>query len=74
MNRKRLRPYLDIFKSNHCTVEDVLITGSNHLKFKIAKAGQRKFFIAPVSGSDHHGFENFRQDVRRWLKTTEDAR
>lgn len=70
MNRKRLKPYIDIFDEAHCTIEDIVITGSNHLKFKVAKEGKRKFFISPVSPSDHCGLQNFKHDVRRWLKTT----
>ena len=75
MNRKRLQPYIDVFKASHCSIEDITVTGSNHIKFKVQNDGQRKFFIAPVSGSDHHGMENFKHDVKRWLKTTKgDAR
>ncbi|CAB4124738.1 hypothetical protein UFOVP55_24 [uncultured Caudovirales phage] len=74
MNRKRLQPYVDVFTEGHCTIEDITITGSNHLKFKVVKGDQRKFFIAPVSGSDHCGLQNFKHDVRRWLKTTGDSR
>lgn len=71
MNRKRLQPYLDVFDELRVNVDEISFTGGCHLKFHVSTQKARRFFIAPVSGSDNKGVLNFRQDVRRWLRSVE---
>lgn len=71
---KRFRPYAEFFKSHHCTIEDIKVTGSNHFKIAIEKEGNRRFFIAAFSPSDRCGFKNFEGDVKRWLRTVKSQR
>lgn len=65
---KRLRPYLDYLAELGCEVVDHHSTGSCHYKITVTSEGKRRFFIAPYSASDRRSFENWKSDVRKWLR------
>jgi hypothetical protein len=66
--KKRLRPYLNFLEDSGLRVLDITITGSTHRKIAVTSKGKNRFFVVPSSTSDRRSFENWKSDVRRWVR------
>jgi len=66
--KKRLRRYVEYLSEHDIELLDASMTGSCHYKLSVTSRGSRRFFIAPFSPSDRRGFENWKSDVRKWLR------
>lgn len=67
MNR-RLKPYIKYLSEHDIEVLEATVTGSCHYKLSVTSRGNRHFFITPYSPSDRRSFENWKSDVRKWLR------
>ena len=73
MSQKRITPYKAVFANHGVLVEEQAFTARGHLRFLVAKDGEKRIFIAPGSPSDARGLANFRGDVRRWVREVASA-
>lgn len=65
---KRLQPYIDYLAATGCQIDKIEVTGSCHYKATVTCEGKHRFFIIPRSSSDRRGFDNWKSDVRKWLR------
>lgn len=70
MHRQNIRLYTETLEDLGIRVVDVRVTGSNHYRIDVTSNGNRKFFIASRTPSDHRSLQNFRAMVKRWKQTT----
>jgi hypothetical protein len=67
----RVDPYLKVFNDLGIEIVSTARTGSCHYKITATYKDHRKFFIAASSVSDHRAIQNFRSEVKRWKRSTE---
>lgn len=73
MSQKRLQRYTDYLESLGLRVGEITTAGSGHYKITVTHRGNRRFFMAPYSTSDRRSFENWKSDVRKWMKEIDSA-
>lgn len=71
--KKRLRPYIDYLQGAGLEVVNIANTKA-HLKVLVTSEGNRRFFIVSATPSDRRSFENWKSDVRRWVKEVQSDR
>jgi len=69
--QKRLRPFLEYLESLGLEVLEITTSGSSHYKITVTLGGNRRFFMAPYSPSDRRAFENWKSNIRKWIKEVE---
>lgn len=67
-SQKRLQRYLEYLESLGLRVGEITTAGSGHYKITVTHRGNRRFFVVPYSTSDHRSFENWKSNVRKWMK------
>lgn len=67
-----IRNYLKVLDDLGVKVIDTTVTGSSHYKITVTSNGNRQFFIASRSPSDHKTIRNFRAMVKRWKRSTQE--
>ena len=69
MNTKRMKEFHRIFDDLGLPVLGTEMTRSGHYKITTECEGDRRFFVAPYSPSDHRAVKNFDAEVKRWKRS-----
>lgn len=69
----RIDTYLKVFEDVGVDVVSVSSTGSCHYKITATCNNQQKFFIAGSSKAEYRGLQNFKAEVKRWKRSTEET-
>lgn len=64
-----MREAVGIIEGEGCTVEEVKVTGGNHVRYTFTDPRDRRHIVyGALSPSDHRGNRNFRALVRRMIR------
>lgn len=67
----RVDPYLKVFDDLGIEIISTARTGSCHHKIVASYKDHQKFFIAGSSRAEYRALENFKSEVKRWKRSTE---
>lgn len=73
MERAVVKPYIEAVRELGAEVVGTTMTGKSHYKVVVSSRGHTRFFITAGTPSDKRGVRNFAADVRRWMRTIENA-